>query len=78
MRNFEADEACADHNRALRGCGFGNDGPTVCERAQVVKLRPCRARDVESHRLRAGRDQQRVERMLCATFDLNASSLHVE
>jgi hypothetical protein len=76
--NLEADEACADYNRALRGGGFGNDGPTVCERAQVVKLRRCRAGDVELHRLGTGREQQRVERMLCATFDLNASSLHVE
>ena len=52
----------ADDDGALRVLRRGDDRATVGERAQIVHVRQVGARDVETNRLGAGREQQRVVR----------------
>ena len=59
-RDFEADEARADHHRAFGAVGGLDDRAAVGERAQRVHMRQVRARNGEPHRLGAGRKQQAV------------------
>jgi hypothetical protein len=58
--DLESDEARADDERALRAGRLGDDRAAVGERAQIESLVARRAGDVESNRLGAGREQQRV------------------
>ena len=59
-RGLEPDKARADHDRAPRAIGQGNDGAGIGQRAQHVDMRLVRARYRQAHRLRAGRQQQAV------------------
>ena len=59
-RGLEPDKARADHDRAPRAIGQGNDGAGIGQRAQHVNMRLVRARYRQAHRLRAGRQQQAV------------------
>ena len=77
-RDLEPDEARADDDHASRRRGFGDDRPAVGERAQIEDLRIGRARNRESNRVGAGRDQQRSEAVLRAVFEDHTSLLHVQ
>ena len=57
---FEPDKARADHDRAPRAVGQGNDGAGIGQRAQHVNMGLVGARYRQAHRLRAGRQQQAV------------------
>src|SRR5262249_11907430 len=59
--NLEADEACADHDRALSRFCPGNDLARIGERAQHVHMRLISAGDIEANRFGAGCEQQLVE-----------------
>ncbi len=59
-RGLEPDEARADHDRAARAVGRGDDRAAVGQRAQHMDMRLVGARDRQAHRLRAGRQQQAV------------------
>ena len=59
--DLQADEARADHDRALGRFRLRDDGAAVGERAQRMDVRLVGARNVELHRLGAGRQQQLVE-----------------
>ena len=59
-RDLEADEARADHDRALALLRRRDDGAAVGQRAQVVHVRQILAGQAEMDRLGAGREQQRV------------------
>src|SRR5262249_60215840 len=54
---------------AAGGPGGADDGLAVVEAAQVVPLRGGRARNVQPHRVGAGRDQQRAERCRAAVLE---------
>jgi hypothetical protein len=57
---LEADKAGADHDGAVRAVHQINDRPAIRKRAQRMDMRLVRARDRQSHRLGAGRQQQTV------------------
>ena len=59
-RNLEADEARADDHDAL-GCWAFAIIARLSANVRRYETRPVGARDVQAHRLGAGRDQQRVE-----------------
>jgi hypothetical protein len=59
-RDLEADEARAQHDRPFRLRRGFDDRATVGKRSQIMNAL-ARLRDVESHRRRARRDQQRTE-----------------
>ena len=59
-RGLQPDKARADHDRAARAVGQGNDRAGIGQRAQHVNMRLVRARYRQPHRLRAGRQQQAV------------------
>ena len=67
--DFEADEARADHHRALGRLRLRDDGAAVGERAQRVDVRLVGAGDVELDRLGAGGQQQLVEFQLAAVAE---------
>ena len=59
-RGFQPDKTRADHDRAARAAGAGDDGAAVGQRAQDMDMRLVGARDRQPHRLGARRQQQAI------------------
>ncbi len=77
-RDFEANEAGADHQRALRAARRLDDGAAVGNGAQGVHVRLVRARNLQFDRLGAGREQQPVERQLVAIAERDGARLRID
>ena len=58
--------------------GFGRNRPTIREGAEIVDPRRLRARDVQSHRLGARREQERTKLVRPAILQLDAFGVHVD
>ena len=77
-RDLEADEARADHHHMFGRARLVDEGATVREGTQIVHLRAVGARDRQTHRIGAGRNQQRAERAPRAAFEHNLSRADVD
>ena len=77
-RDFEADEARADHHRALGAIGGLDDRAAVGKRAQRVHMRQVRTRNGKPHRLCAGRKQQAVVGDAAAVLERDGAVPHVD
>ena len=76
--DLEADEARADHDRALGVLRIGDDGAAVGERAQRMHMRLVGAGDRQAHRLGAGGEQQAVVRHGLAVAERDLARLGVD
>ena len=77
-RDFEADEAGAEHDGAARRLGALDDGAAVGERAQRVNMRLVGARDRQPDRLGAGREQQPVVGEPCSIGERDLARARVD
>ena len=76
--DFKADEARPDHNDGLRRLGLRDNRPAVRECSQVVNLRAGGAGDIQSDRIGACGDQECVERVGRAAFELDTLLVDIE
>src|ERR1700732_735958 len=65
-RNFETDEARADHNGPARSLGFGDNSAAVRKRAQIMHMRKIAARYVKPHRFGSCGEEKRIKGQLAA------------
>jgi hypothetical protein len=77
-RDLQADEARADHHGALRHERLGDERAAVRQRPQVAHVRKVGAGNVETNRLGAGGEQERVIVMTAAVGELHAPACRID
>ena len=77
-RYFQANEAGADHNRALCHQSAGDKRAAVSQRPKIMHVRESRPGDVETHRLGSGSKQERLIGVTAAIRELNLPGRRVD